>query len=116
LGRQPKNSKKQLGVVSRQDLPDFVRDPEIVLNPVNPVYFRYPASEIRNQITSRARSDAFSVPLDSSDFERGQLGQPSFIRPQRLFTVDHRVILYSIGKVQAAKLDEMLRKARAFFD
>jgi mRNA interferase MazF len=67
------------------------------------------------QITSRARSDAFSVPLDSSDFERGQLAQASFIRPQRLFTVEHRVILYSIGKVQAAKLNEVLGKVRALF-
>src|SRR5207249_6122354 len=31
------------------------------------------------QITSRAHSDAFSVPLDTSDFERGQLPQPGFI-------------------------------------
>lgn len=67
------------------------------------------------QITSRARSDAFSVPLDSSDFQRGQLAQPSFIRPQRLFTVEHRVIVYSIGKVQAAKLNEVLGKVRALF-
>jgi len=68
------------------------------------------------QITSRAHSDAFSIPLDSSDFERGQLGQPCFIRPQRLFTVEHHIILSSIGKVQAAKLDEVLKKARVFFD
>jgi hypothetical protein len=47
------------------------------------------------QITSRAHSDAFSVPLDSSDFERGQLPQPGFIRPLRLFTVEQHVILLS---------------------
>jgi mRNA interferase MazF len=68
------------------------------------------------QITSRAHKDAFSVPLDRSDFERGQLPQPTFIRPQRLFTVEHHIILSSLGKVQEAKLDEVLKKARAFFD
>jgi mRNA interferase MazF len=68
------------------------------------------------QITSRARSDAFSVPLDSSDFERGQLGQPGFIRPQRLFTLEHHLILNSIGKVNTAKLDQVLRKVREFFN
>ncbi|HYR23887.1 MAG TPA: type II toxin-antitoxin system PemK/MazF family toxin [Chthoniobacterales bacterium] len=68
------------------------------------------------QITSRAHSDAFSIPLDSSDFKRGQLGEPCFIRPQRLFTVEHHIILSSIGKVQAAKLGQVLKKARAFFD
>jgi len=31
------------------------------------------------QITSRAHSDAFSVPLDHTHFERGQLPQPGFI-------------------------------------
>ena len=41
------------------------------------------------QITSRAHSDAYSIPLDRTDLERGQLGQPCFIRPQRLFTVEH---------------------------
>jgi mRNA interferase MazF len=68
------------------------------------------------QITSRAHHDAFSVPLDSGDFERGQLGQPSFIRPQRLFTLEHHLILNSIGKVQAAKLDEVLKRVREFFN
>jgi hypothetical protein len=96
-------------------LPDFVRDPEILLNPVNPVYFRYPVSEIRNQIMSRARSDAFSVPLDSSDFERGQFTHQSFIRRQRLFTLEHHIILHSVGKVTEAKLDEALKRAREFF-
>ena len=68
------------------------------------------------QITSRAHSDAYSVPLDTSDCERGELNQPCFIRPQRLFTLEHHLILHSIGKVQAAKLDEVLRKVREFFN
>jgi mRNA interferase MazF len=67
------------------------------------------------QITSRAHSDAFAVPLDHTDFERGQLPQPSFIRPQRLFTVEHHIILHSVGKVTAAKFDEVFKKARALF-
>jgi mRNA interferase MazF len=67
------------------------------------------------QITSRAHHDAFSVPLDTSDCERGELGRPCFIRPQRLFTLEHHLILNSIGKVQAAKLDEVLRKVRELF-
>ena len=68
------------------------------------------------QITSRAHRDAFSVPLDTSDCERGELSQPCFIRPQRLFTLEHHLILHSIGKVQAAKLNEVLGKVREFFN
>jgi mRNA interferase MazF len=67
------------------------------------------------QITSRAHWDAFAVPLDTSDCERGQVGQPCFIRPQRLFTVEHQVCLHSVGKVTEAKLDEVLKRAREFF-
>ena len=67
------------------------------------------------QITSRAHYDGFAVPLDGSDCERGQLDQPCFIRPQRLFTLEHHIILHSIGKVTEAKLDEVLKRAREFF-
>ncbi len=68
------------------------------------------------QKTARARSDQSSIALDAADFERGQLAQPSFIRPQRLFTVEQRVILYSIGKVKTSKLAEVLAKARSLFE
>lgn len=64
------------------------------------------------QITSRAHSDMFSVPLDKSDYERGQLGQPCFIRPQRLFTVEQHVVVDSVGKVTAEKFDEVFKRVR----
>src|SRR5438552_2514109 len=38
------------------------------------------------------------------------------IRPQRPFIVEHHLILYSIGKVQAAKVDELLKRVREFFN
>ena len=67
------------------------------------------------QITSRAHWDAFAVPLDKSDCERGGVAQPCFIRPQRLFTIEQRVCLRSVGKVTAEKFDEVFKKARALF-
>ena len=67
------------------------------------------------QITSRAHHDAFAVPLDHTDFERGQLPQPGFIRPQRLFTVEHHIILHSVGKVTAEKFDEVFKRVRELF-
>jgi len=67
------------------------------------------------QITSRAHWDSFAVPLDKSDCENGQLDQPCFIRPQRLFTVEQHVILHSVGKVTAAKYDEVFKKVRTLF-
>ena len=64
------------------------------------------------QITSRAHSDAFAVPLDKSDCERGEIEAPCFIRPQRLFTVEQHLILHSIGKVTAEKFDEVFKRVR----
>jgi mRNA interferase MazF len=67
------------------------------------------------QITSRAHFDGFAIPLDKSDCERGQIEQPCFIRPQRLFTLEHHKILHSLGKITEAKLEEVLKRAREFF-
>jgi mRNA interferase MazF len=67
------------------------------------------------QVTSRAHSDAFAVPLTNSDFERGELPQPGFIRPQRLFSVEQHVILRSVGKVTAEKFDEVFKRVRELF-
>jgi len=67
------------------------------------------------QITSRGNWDAFAIPLDKSDCERGELGQPCFIRPQRLFTVEQHVIAHSIGKVTPEKFDEVFKRVRRLF-
>jgi mRNA interferase MazF len=67
------------------------------------------------QITSQAHFDGFSVPLVASDFEGGRLAVNSFIRPNRLFTVEYHVILYVVGKVKEAKLQEARGKARMLF-
>jgi mRNA interferase MazF len=67
------------------------------------------------QITTRARSDHFSIPLNADAFESGQLAQPSFIRAQRLFTVEQRAIIYSVGKVKMEKMTEVLARARQLF-
>ena len=67
------------------------------------------------QITSRAHSDSFAIPLDKSDCERGEIGQPCFIRPQRLFSVEQHVILHSVGKVTAEKYDEVFKRVRGLF-
>ena len=64
------------------------------------------------QITSRAHWDSFAVPLDGSDCERGEIGQPCFIRPQRLFTIEQHICLHSVAKVTAAKFDEVFKKVR----
>ena len=67
------------------------------------------------QITSQARNDSFSIPLLIADFEHGRLLRESFIRPNRLFTVEQSVILYAAGRVKDSKLLEVRGKIRDLF-
>ena len=67
------------------------------------------------QITTQSRHDPYSVSLVSGDLESGRLNVDSFIRPNRLFTVDHAVIIYSVAKIKASKLDEARAKIRQLF-
>ncbi|MDB6024164.1 MAG: growth inhibitor [Verrucomicrobiales bacterium] len=67
------------------------------------------------QITSQPRSDGFSIPLNIPDFEQGRLAVESFIRPNRLFTVEQSVVLYSAAKIRNTKLQEVKTKIREIF-
>ena len=53
--------------------------------------------------------------ITASDFERGRLVVDSFVRPNRLFTVEQSVILYAAAKLRAAKLNEVKAKIRQIF-
>jgi mRNA interferase MazF len=67
------------------------------------------------QITSRAHRDAYSIPIDSADVQTGQLHLQSYIRPNRLFTVEQSVVLYAAAQLTRNKLDEVLQKLRQHF-
>ena len=55
------------------------------------------------QITSQAKSDGDSIPLSFADFESGGLNHTSWIRPNKLFTADSAIVLYSAGRVRERK-------------
>jgi mRNA interferase MazF len=67
------------------------------------------------QITTQAPADSYCVPLTRADFETGCLAQDSFIRPNRLFTTEHSVVLYTAAKVLPAKLQQVRSKIRELF-
>ena len=67
------------------------------------------------QITTQSRRDSYSVSLANNDFDHGRLNVDSFIRSNRLFTVDHAVIVYTTAKVKASKIDEVRAKIRQLF-
>ncbi len=67
------------------------------------------------QITSQVHRDAYSIDLDKGDFQSGQLNARSYIRPNRLFTVEDSVILYTAAQLTKTKLNETLAKLRQLF-
>jgi len=67
------------------------------------------------QITSQARFDGYSIALTAPDFASGGLPLDSYIRPNRLFTVDRSVILRAVGRIRQEKLDAVLAATAALF-
>ena len=58
------------------------------------------------QITSKNVKDAYSIPLLNSDFLSGTLNQNSNIRPNKIFTLDEKLVLYKIGHISTEKFAE----------
>jgi mRNA interferase MazF len=67
------------------------------------------------QITSQTHSDGHSIPLTMIDFQSGRLAVDSYIRVNRLFTVEQSVILYTAARISGAKLVEVKSRLRALF-
>jgi mRNA interferase MazF len=62
------------------------------------------------QITSRAISDGYEIPLAAGDFTSGGLRHDSNARPNRLFTADSNIVLYRAGTLTGAKVAEVIAR------
>ena len=60
------------------------------------------------QITSKAKSDPFALPIGASDFTVSSLPVDSFIRPNKIFTADKNIILSVAGRLCEPKIHEAL--------
>jgi mRNA interferase MazF len=67
------------------------------------------------QITSQLNKDRYSIPLAQNEFQSGSLKQSSHVRPNRLFTADHHIVLYSAGHLKKQKMDEVIEKLIGLF-
>lgn len=61
------------------------------------------------QITSKDTRDDYAVKLKDGDFEDGSLHADSNIRPNRLFTADHSLILYKAGRLKKEKTEMVIK-------
>jgi mRNA interferase MazF len=62
------------------------------------------------QITSKAVSDDYAIPVSQKDFASGTLRQDSNVRPNRLFTADSNIILYRAGALTTEKVQEVVAR------
>jgi len=65
------------------------------------------------QITSRAVTDTYAVPVEDGDFVSGGLSVSSNIRPNRLFTADQRIVLDVAGRLRPSVLEHAILKVVA---
>ena len=56
------------------------------------------------QITSVVRNDNYAVPIDDADYESGMLPVKSFVRPNKIFTADRHLVLYSPCQLKSEKV------------
>jgi mRNA interferase MazF len=61
------------------------------------------------QITSQ-KFDNFSIPLFKDDFSEGELNKESYVRPNKLVTLDKTLVIYKIGKLNDKKIDDIITK------
>jgi mRNA interferase MazF len=57
------------------------------------------------QITTQTKRDAYVISLEPQDFVSGQLKHNSFVRPNKLFTLNQNIILYAVGRLHESKLE-----------
>lgn len=62
------------------------------------------------QITSKDVMDEYAINLEQTDFENGGLSRSSNIRPNKIFTADKSIILYSAGRATKAKLEQTTKR------
>jgi len=62
------------------------------------------------QITSQNVRDYMAVSVDVTDVDNGTLNVASNVRPNRLFTADENIVLYSLGNLKSNKLNEVITK------
>jgi mRNA interferase MazF len=60
------------------------------------------------QITSKAKSDTFSVLIQNKDFSSGSLPLDSFVRPNKIFTADKNLILSVSGQLDNTKTTQII--------
>ncbi|MBC6477685.1 MAG: type II toxin-antitoxin system PemK/MazF family toxin [Hormoscilla sp. GM7CHS1pb] len=61
-------------------------------------------------ITSQPADDDYTTAIEDDDFETGSLNRKSYVKSNRLFTANERIIAYKAGKLSSDKTTEIVTK------
>ena len=79
------------------DLSSAKRRPALILSDITGDDY------IMLQITSKNVNDTYAIPLAEADLVSGSLHLDSNIRPNKIFTLDRKIILYRIGHLSRSE-------------
>ena len=69
---------------------------------------------IVNQITGKSQESSVEIPINKKDFKEGGLKIDSYIRLDKIFSVEKSLIKYKIGSLNNKKFNEILERVCDF--
>ena len=91
------------------DFSKFKKRPALVVG-----YFEFD-NLILCQITSKAQTSKIAIPLSDADFRKGSLSLDSYIRFDKLFTVEQQVLEGKVGSLKPTKYALVQSRIRDIF-
>lgn len=61
-------------------------------------------------ITSQPANDDYTTSIEDDDFETGSLNRVSYVKSNRVFTANEKIIAYKAAKLKPEKLTEIITK------
>lgn len=68
------------------------------------------------QITSKTHTSKHAISIQSKDFEKGKLPVNSYIRYDKLFTIEQSIIELKLGSLNTEKLGQIKASIRSLFN
>ncbi len=67
------------------------------------------------QIT-RYANDSYAIPIDKEHFKKGYIFQRSYVRPNRIFTADKKIIIKKVRTVTSSFLSSNIEMIKSILD
>lgn len=69
---------------------------------------------IVSQITGKSYESSVEIPINKKDFKEGGLKVNSYLRLDKIFTIEKSLVKYKAGSLKQEKFDEILNKIISF--